>query len=616
MSQGSAPPAGTIPPAPPAGFTATAGDSAVTLDWADNTEPDIASYTVHRSSAPGGPYTAIATDLTFSFHTDTTAANGMTYYYVVTAADASLNQSAHSDEASAAPQASPPAAPTGLVATAGGGKVSLDWTDNAEPDLASYTVYRSTTSGGVFSLIAAGLTSSNYTDNAVANDTKYFYRVTATDMVSNQSATSAEVFATPRPPNPVALTNPGFESPAEGKIANGFDGSTNVPGWNSGAMQDSGVEAASPNSGQYRAFFKGGDGGAWQTTPQAIAQGDQFTLTFHLLMSGGSGPAVAKASLVAWNGSTETVLGFQTFTAGGSWSQQTLSATVPGSATNGQSLRIKLENVGNAGSWLGMDDVALSVVNTTAPSPPTGLLAVAGDGAVDLDWADNAEPGLAGYTVYRSTTSGSGYSTVASGLTASTHVDGTVVNGTTYYYVVTATGTSSNESAASAPVSATAYTAQENWRFTHFGTTANTGNAADDADPDGDGWTNANEFAAGTDPNDRTSLLKISTLETGTQDVVIGFPTVAGKNYRVEKSATLLDGSWQTVASPVPGTGATVEITDVGARAAALVLPHCRAALRLAAEKISLGEPKGAVAGGLPSVASVARRQSVDSEKP
>lgn len=97
--------------------------------------------------------------------------------------------------------------------------------------------------------------------------------------------------------------------------------------------------------------------------------------------------------------------------------------------------------------------------------------------------------------------------------------------------------------------------------------TSAAGNAADNADPDGDGWKNANEFAAGTDPNGRASLLKISSLETHSQDVTMAFPTVAGKNYRVEKSATLSEGSWETVQDNVSGTGATVEITDPGAHA-------------------------------------------------
>lgn len=41
---------------------------------------------------------------------------------------------------------------------------------------------------------------------------------------------------------------------------------------------------------------------------------------------------------------------------------------------------------------------------------------------------------------------------------------------------------------------------QESWRYTNFGTVANTGTAADAADFDGDGVTNLMEYAIGTDP--------------------------------------------------------------------------------------------------------------------
>ena len=44
-------------------------------------------------------------------------------------------------------------------------------------------------------------------------------------------------------------------------------------------------------------------------------------------------------------------------------------------------------------------------------------------------------------------------------------------------------------------------TAQATWRFANFGTTANNGTAADTANPDGDPWTNAQEYVLGTDPN-------------------------------------------------------------------------------------------------------------------
>ena len=100
------------------------------------------------------------------------------------------------------------------------------------------------------------------------------------------------------------------------------------------------------------------------------------------------------------------------------------------------------------------------------------------------------------------------------------------------------------------------------WRQTHFGTTDNSGNAADSADPDGDGWTNAQEFAAGTDPNDRTSLLKVGQMAKSGNDMQLSFPTIVGKTYRLERSDTLAAASWTTVQDNIAGTGATLQITD------------------------------------------------------
>jgi len=93
----------------------------------------------------------------------------------------------------------PPAAPVGLVATAGDGSVLLDWADNAEPDLAGYSVYRAMTAGGPYSLLTGPLlTASAYTDATVTNGTTYFYIVTASDGMGNESAASGEDSATPQ----------------------------------------------------------------------------------------------------------------------------------------------------------------------------------------------------------------------------------------------------------------------------------------------------------------------------------------------------------------------------------------------------------------------------------
>ncbi|MHC4372886.1 MAG: right-handed parallel beta-helix repeat-containing protein [Planctomycetota bacterium] len=187
----------TTPPALPTGLAAVSGDGSVSLDWDDNAEPDLASYTVYRSTTSGSGYAAIVTGVATSDYVDNAAVNGTTYYYVVTAVDTSTNESGYSNEDSATPIDAPPTAPTGLVANAGDSTVSLDWDDNGESDLASYTVYRSTTSGSGYVSIATEIATSDYADNTVVNGTAYYYVVTAVDAGSNESGYSNEESATP-----------------------------------------------------------------------------------------------------------------------------------------------------------------------------------------------------------------------------------------------------------------------------------------------------------------------------------------------------------------------------------------------------------------------------------
>ena len=87
---------------------------------------------------------------------------------------------------------------------------------------------------------------------------------------------------------------------------------------------------------------------------------------------------------------------------------------------------------------------------------PASLSATPGDQSVTLNWADNTEGDLAGYNVYRSLTAGSGYEKVNTELvTTSGYDDGSLINGTTYFYVVKAVNTSEEESQASNEVAVT-----------------------------------------------------------------------------------------------------------------------------------------------------------------
>jgi hypothetical protein len=96
------------------------------------------------------------------------------------------------------PDTDPPAAPGLLSASSGPRSVSLDWPDNTtDADWAEFLVYRSTVSGSGYSLVASGLSASQYTDTGLEAGVPVYYVVTSRDMSGNESGTSNEASATP-----------------------------------------------------------------------------------------------------------------------------------------------------------------------------------------------------------------------------------------------------------------------------------------------------------------------------------------------------------------------------------------------------------------------------------
>lgn len=88
---------------------------------------------------------------------------------------------------------------------------------------------------------------------------------------------------------------------------------------------------------------------------------------------------------------------------------------------------------------------------TPPPGIPSGLTATGGNTKVDLNWT--AVSGATSYNVKRSTTAGGPYTPIATNVTGTTYTDTAVINGTTYYYIVTAVnavGESANSNEASA----------------------------------------------------------------------------------------------------------------------------------------------------------------------
>jgi len=78
--------------------------------------------------------------------------------------------------------------------------------------------------------------------------------------------------------------------------------------------------------------------------------------------------------------------------------------------------------------------ITTSSVSVTPPSAPTKLIAtVSGNNKVDLSWLASTGTGTITYSILRSTTSGSGYTTVTDNISALKYTDGTVVKSTRYY---------------------------------------------------------------------------------------------------------------------------------------------------------------------------------------
>ncbi len=205
---------------------------------------------------------------------------------------------------------------------------------------------------------------------------------------------------------------------------------------------------------------------------------------------------------------------------------------------------------------------------TLPPVPPSGLAATSGNAQVALAWSPVSD--AASYTVLRSTATGSGFSVIASGLVSSNYTDSTALNDATYFYVVravNAAGTSTDSAEVSAtPVSP--LSPVQSWRMTYFSTSTATGDAANNADPDGDGLPNLLEYALGSLPDAASSaatpVLEVSGVSPLPSFLQLSFQRIADPalTYTVQGSSDL--ATWIDVWSSTGSANAndTVSVDD------------------------------------------------------
>ncbi|WP_180357733.1 fibronectin type III domain-containing protein [Streptomyces sp. NP160] len=446
----------------PTGLAITSADRQLTLSWSAPADPTVNGYQVWS----GGRQIATTSASTRSY-TQTGLVNGQTYSAAVRATYSSGHVSADSASASGVPRDSvAPAAPTGLVATRGDGRVALSWAANSEYDLSGYRVLRG---GTAVATTAAGTRS--FTDTGLTNDTAYSYALQALDTSGNAStASSPAVTATPTdltPPSvPTGLTatrgdgsvalawtaNPEGDLASYRVLRDGTAVATvtaptttwSDTGLTNGRTYQYALQAVDTHGNASAASSPAASATPADTTPPAVPTG--------LAAVRGD----TQVSLT-WTANTEADLdGYDLFRDGVRVQGAVLGAGATSFTDTGltndtrytYTLRAR-DHAGNSSpSSAGVSATPTDLTPPAVPSPPS---AVAGDGVVSLSWTPSSESDLASYQVLRD---GVVIATVTRPTT--TYDDRSVTNGTAYGYALAAVDTHGNASAASSPaVSAT-----------------------------------------------------------------------------------------------------------------------------------------------------------------
>ncbi len=350
----------------------------------------------------------------------------------------------------------PSAAPTGLAIVPGDSQASLSWT----PFLgaASYDVKRATTDFGPYTTIASSVTATNYADTGLSNGTTYYYVVSAVTP-GGEGADSSQASTTPN-----AGMVPTRESVADAYVRDGSYLNSNY-GTDTGLLVKS--DATSYNRDSYLRFDVSGLANATNVKVRLIpisvgATANAATLSFRFVPNNSW-----TETGITWSNrpaSTDVIANITGFQSGVPVDVDITAWVRSQAAADGFfSIRVTSTTYGGDGFVMfGSREQTLAPANrpvllivssgssSSVPLAPTNLAAMAGNAQVSLSW--NTSAGATDYNVKRAAVNGGPYTTIASPTTTA-YTDSSVTNGTTYYYVVSATnagGESANSTQASA----------------------------------------------------------------------------------------------------------------------------------------------------------------------
>jgi hypothetical protein len=307
------------------------------------------------------------------------------------------------------------AVPIGLTAVSGNGQAVLSW--NPVAGATGYNLMRANVSGGPYTTVASGITTTNYTNTGLTNNTVYYYAVSAV-LSTGQSANSVEAAVM----GGGVAVNCGSTAAAAwfGPDANYSGGSTSSTG--------SAIDVAFVTNPAPQAVYQNNRYGSMTYTFGGLAANNYYWVRLHFAESYWTATG-KRVFNVALNGTT-TLPSFDIFAAAGAENRAVIRDLYKQASSSGQ-MTIQFTSI--------TDNPQINGIEILQPSPlvPTALTAVAGNGQVTLIWP--ACDGATSYNVYRATTSGGPYTLISTtgSVTETAYLDSFVANSTTYYYVVT-----------------------------------------------------------------------------------------------------------------------------------------------------------------------------------
>ena len=408
-------------PAKPMGFKAEPGDGEVALEW-DNPDDSSIEGWQYKVRASDGGYkpeweNIPGSDASTVKHVVKGLENGRPYTFKIRAVN-SVN-GYESDERSATPRSLRPAAPTGLRAEAGDGRVTLTWDDPGDATITGWQYSAGTTggSGEWMDIPGSDAATVRYAVAGLQNGAQYTFRLRAVNEWG-EGDESGDVSATPIsvPAKPSGLT----ATPGDGQVRLDWDdpGNLTITGW----------EYRLAATGPYGAWtgIAGSSAETTRHTLTGLANGTAYRFRVRAVNASGSGPesdetttvpspAPAKPAgltatpgrgwvLLEWEDPNDPAITgweYKQRRAGGEFDESWTpipdinAATARHRVTGleiGVSYGFKLRAA--AGNRRGAESVEATATLPPVPAKPRGLAATAGDGAVLLEWTALHDPSV------------------------------------------------------------------------------------------------------------------------------------------------------------------------------------------------------------------------------